>query len=121
MEITIHIQPMSYYAYLSQNKYRKYITSRGRKYKSIIEDKLSEYMMDKKEKFIKTEDIRVSLIFYHDNRRKNDVDNYGKCILDFMSGIIYEDDKQVCELHIYKGYDKENPRIEIKVDVVGDV
>ena len=112
MELTIPIIPLSYYQYLSQNKYRKYITTRGREYKRIIEDKLTEFMVDKE---IEKEDIRVSLQFYFNNRRKNDIDNYAKPILDFMSSIIYDDDKQIIELNIKKFYDKENPRILISI------
>ena len=115
MEITINIQPLSYYQYLTFNKYRKYITLRGRKYKQEIEDRLTEFMVDKE---IKTEDISVSLVFYHNNKRKNDIDNYAKPILDFMSDIIYLDDRQVTELNLKKFYDKENPRITIKVEDV---
>jgi crossover junction endodeoxyribonuclease RusA len=113
MNLTIQIIPISYYVYLSQNKYRKYITARGREYKQQIEDKLSDFMVDKK---IKTEDIKVSLVFYHNNRRKNDIDNYAKPILDFMSDIVYKDDRQIIELNIKKFYDKYNPRIVIHVE-----
>ena len=115
MDITIQIQPVSYYQYLSQNKFRKYITVRGREYKRIIEDKLSTFMDGKN---IITTNCRISLIFYFNNRRKNDLDNYVKPILDFMSDIVYEDDKLIIELNVKKFYDKENPRIEIKVEEV---
>jgi crossover junction endodeoxyribonuclease RusA len=112
MEIIIPIECISYYQYLTQNKFRKYITTRGREYKQKIEDILTEYMLDKK---IKTENIRVSLEFYFNNRRKNDIDNYAKPILDFMSNIVYVDDRQIIDLHLKKFYDKSNPRLIIKV------
>lgn len=114
MNLSISINPLSYYQYLTQNRFRKYITKRGREYKRIIEDILSIFMIDKK---VITGDCSVTLEFYHNNKRKNDVDNFAKPILDFMSDIIYVDDKQVIELHIYKKYDKENPRIVIKIVV----
>ena len=37
MDITINIKPLSYYLYLTQNRYRKYITTKGRVYKDEIE------------------------------------------------------------------------------------
>jgi len=43
-----------------------------------------------------------------------DVDN-AKLLLDAMSGIVYEDDSQVVEYHVYKIKDKTNPRVEIDV------
>ena len=113
MEITINIISLSYYQYLTQNRFRKYITKKGREYKGIIEDTLTEFMIDK---IRKTGNIRISLVFYFNNRRKNDIDNFAKPILDFMSDIIYEDDKQIIELNVKKFYDRENPRLIIKVE-----
>jgi crossover junction endodeoxyribonuclease RusA len=115
MDITINIIPISYYQYLSQNKFRKYITPKGRDYKRRIEEKLSEMMMDKE---IINGNIRVTLQFFFNNKRKNDIDNYAKPILDFMSDIVYVDDRQIIELNLKKFYDKENPRIVIKVEEV---
>ena len=112
LDIELFIKPLSYYKYLTQNKYRKYITKEGREYKRVIEDRLTEEMEDKK---ILNEDIRVSLIFYFDNKRKNDIDNYAKPLLDFMSDIVYTDDRLIIELNIKKFYDKSNPRIHIIV------
>jgi len=112
MKLIIDIIPISYYQYLSQNRYRKYITAKGKEYKRDIEDKLSVFMVDKE---IKTGDIRLHLEFHHNTRRKNDVDNYAKPIMDFMSDIVYLDDQQVTELNVKKFYDKEHPRIVIEV------
>ena len=115
MNITIKIQPISYYIYLSQNRFRKYITKRGREYKDIIENVFIEYMVDKD---MIMGNCKVDVVFYFDNRRKNDCENYVKPILDFGSEILYKDDCQIVDLHIKKFYDKENPRIEINVESV---
>lgn len=106
---------LSYYQYLSFNKYRKYITVKGRIYKNTIEEQLIEYMKDKE---ILKNDIKVSIEFYFNNKRKNDIDNYAKPILDFMSDIMYNDDRQIIELNVKKFYDKDNPRIIIKVEKI---
>ena len=37
MDITINIKPLSNYMYITQNRYRKYITTKGREYKDEIE------------------------------------------------------------------------------------
>ncbi len=110
MEFNINIKPLSYYMYLTQNKYRKYITKKGRVYKEEIEKILIKSMEDKQ---IINEECKIYIEFYFDNKRKNDVDNFTKPILDFMSGIVYEDDKLVVDLHIKKFFDKDNPRILI--------
>lgn len=52
-------------------------------------------------------------IFWPDKRRR-DADNL-KLLIDAFSGLIYEDDSQVQELHITKGVDKKHPRVEIEV------
>jgi hypothetical protein len=35
-----------------------------------------------------------------------------------MQGLVYENDRQVKAKHIYHGLDKDNPRAEIKVEVL---
>jgi Holliday junction resolvase RusA-like endonuclease len=113
MNIVIDIKPISYYQYLAQNKFRKYITTRGREYKQTIENIFIEYMEDKE---LLLKNIKVEVDFYFNNKRKNDLENYVKPILDFGSEIIYKDDCQITDLHIKKFYDKERPRIEIKIE-----
>ncbi len=45
---------------------------------------------------------------------KSDIDNYAKSVMDGITGIIYEDDKLVCELKLTKRY-SDNPRTEVKI------
>ena len=110
MDITINIKPLSYYLYLTQNRYRKYITTKGRVYKDEIEKVLKKEMENME---IINEDCSIYIEFYFDNKRKNDIDNYAKCLLDFMSNIVYTDDRLVVDLHVKKFFDKNNPRILI--------
>lgn len=49
---------------------------------------------------------------------KPDVDNYVKGIKDGLSGIIWQDDKQVVSMTVRKWYSEE-PRAEITVKEVG--
>ena len=35
--------------------------------------------------------------------------------MDALTWILYDDDTQIQQLHLYKKYDKENPRIEIQI------
>jgi Holliday junction resolvase RusA-like endonuclease len=57
----------------------------------------------------------VALVFYFKNRVRGDVDNCCKAILDGMNEIAYLDDKQVHHLTALVLYDKERPRIEVRV------
>ena len=60
-------------------------------------------------------DVRVTMKIYYASRRP-DLDE--SLILDLLQGLIYVNDRQVKEKHIYWGLDKENPRAEIVVEVL---
>ena len=60
-----------------------------------------------------TEDVAVDITIYYASRRP-DLDE--SLILDCLQGLVYKNDRQVKEKHIYwGGVDKENPRAEIHV------
>lgn len=48
-------------------------------------------------------------------RKSGDLDNTLKAILDSLNGNLYEDDRQVIEIHARRHDDKDNPRVEIGV------
>jgi len=60
-------------------------------------------------------DLSVTVKIYYATRRP-DLDE--SVILDAMQGLIYENDRQVKEKHVYHGLDKCNPRAEIKVQTL---
>jgi Holliday junction resolvase RusA-like endonuclease len=45
----------------------------------------------------------------------SDLANREKLLLDALEGFAYENDRQVCELHMYKLYDKAYPHVEVHV------
>ncbi|KMO45322.1 RusA family crossover junction endodeoxyribonuclease [Lacticaseibacillus rhamnosus] len=48
---------------------------------------------------------------------KPDVDNYYKSVSDALTGILWEDDNQIVEIHVGKWY-SDHPRIEIEVEEI---
>ncbi len=60
-----------------------------------------------------TGDLRLSIRIYYKSRRP-DLDP--SLILDLMQGRIYENDRQVREMHLFWDLDKTNPRAEIVVE-----
>ena len=62
------------------------------------------------------EPIQVIIRLYFGTKRKQDIDNYNKILLDSLTGIVWEDDSQIQEMVIAKDYDKKNPRIEIEIN-----
>ncbi len=57
--------------------------------------------------------VIMSVWVYFADNRCLDLQNAPKSIFDALNGFLYKDDKQVAELHIFKFFDKDNPRIEI--------
>ena len=57
--------------------------------------------------------LGIKMKIYHPTHRKNDIDNFNKLAFDSLTGIVWEDDDQIEELHIKKHYDKDSPRIEL--------
>ena len=64
---------------------------------------------------ILTGDISVSITLFFGTKRRADLDNFNKLSLDALTGIVYEDDSQIAELHLKRAYDKARPRIEVQV------
>lgn len=60
----------------------------------------------------------MQLRLYHGTKRKADIDNFCKLILDALTDIVYVDDDQIIDLRITKHYDKTRPRAEIKIATV---
>lgn len=57
----------------------------------------------------------MNVYFYHGTKRKQDIDNYLKLAFDSCSRVVWSDDNLIYEMHSYKRYDKENPRIEFEI------
>jgi hypothetical protein len=60
-------------------------------------------------------DLKITVRIYYASRRP-DLDP--SLIFDLMQDMIYLNDRQLKEQHIYWGLDKENPRSEIVVEVL---
>jgi Holliday junction resolvase RusA-like endonuclease len=60
-----------------------------------------------------TGDVRVTMKIYYASRRP-DLDE--SLILDLLQDVVYTNDRQVKEKHIYWGLDKENPRTEMLIE-----
>jgi len=58
-------------------------------------------------------DVRVTMKIYYASRRP-DLDE--SLILDLLQDVVYINDRQVKEKHIYWGLDKENPRTEMLIE-----
>jgi len=64
--------------------------------------------------------VIVSIDFFNGNRRRRDLDNMAKLVMDALNGVAFVDDFQVVELNLRKFFtDKERARTEVRlVEVV---
>jgi crossover junction endodeoxyribonuclease RusA len=61
--------------------------------------------------------VAVTVIAYRP-RRRGDIDNLAKAILDGLNGYAYEDDAQVVYLSMTRYDDARNPRVLVRVSRV---
>ena len=60
-------------------------------------------------------DVALQVTFFFTTMRKRDLDNMNKLVLDALTGVAYEDDSQIAELQLRRGYDGHFPRMKIVV------
>ena len=98
---------------------RKLVTIKGRP-AFIKSEKARKYVKSFKEQCPKLDSLldgNVSVwITIHYATRRPDLDE--SVILDAMQDLIYANDRQVKEKHIFWGLDRENPRSEIKIQTI---
>ena len=113
--ITLKGQPLStnnLYKTTCMGKYaRVYMTDTGKELKA---DYVRQVKRQWKQDIIKGE-VSLSCVVYHKDKRNRDIDNTNKLIFDSLSGIVFDDDKQIKELYLRKEIDKENPRVDIEI------
>ena len=64
--------------------------------------------------------VAVWLHVYFPDLRRRDLDNAQKT-LDGANGIIWHDDSQIDEWHVYRRRDRANPRLEVTVEILGSI
>lgn len=61
--------------------------------------------------------LRVSLVLYPPDKRRRDIDNYSKALLDAMTHAgAWEDDSQIDELLVRRGEIRKDGAVEVFVD-----
>ena len=60
-------------------------------------------------------DIAVTVRFYRANRRRADLDNLLKNLLDAANGVVWDDDWQIKQIQARMQVDKDAPRTELEV------
>lgn len=100
----------------TQNCYR--FSSRGGYMTKSCKELKEDYMWQAQSQWkdeVLADEIEIDVRIYFGDKRVRDVDNFNKLWMDALTGIVYEDDKQIKRLSIEKHYDKKNPRLEITI------
>lgn len=110
MTLRFETMPLSTNALHGVYQGRKILSARGRTNKEAIGwEARSQYRGAPL-----TGPLAVEVSLFWPTKRNHDVDNI-KTLLDSLTGIVWQDDGQICDLHIMKEFDKSAPRVEMRV------
>jgi Holliday junction resolvase RusA-like endonuclease len=62
----------------------------------------------------------LNVFLFFGDRRKRDLDNVGKSVLDSLNKLLYDDDSQIDELYLSRQYDIRSPRAVITITRMRD-
>ncbi len=113
IKLTLHTLPLSVNATYKRGKNSFY---KSREAKETQEAMAWEARSQYRGKPLECK-ILVDVAFFWKNMRK-DIDGPLKSVLDAMQGIVYVNDNQIVDLHVLKGKDSINPRMEMLVSEV---
>ena len=108
----VKIQGMSLnHAYPSNRNGRRFLSNDGAAYKGQIIWAAKQAM--KGVELMKQ--TKVTIEFFFNDKRRRDLDNCLKLVLDSMTGVVYKDDSDIQEIHAYRYFNQE-PKIIVKVE-----
>jgi Holliday junction resolvase RusA-like endonuclease len=62
--------------------------------------------------------IKINIKLYFKYKIKHDWDNYHKIAMDSLTGIVWDDDSQIREATVKIFHNKDNPRIELNINII---
>ena len=88
-----------------------YLTAKGRQYKTDFSTIAKmQYNGD-----VLIGDIKIVAYITFGTKRKKDISNMLKLELDALQNVIYLDDSQIVELHLFKRYKKNKPSLVLEI------
>lgn len=90
---------------------RRFLTKRGKETKEAVAWEVKSQWNKQPIK----DPIAVQVKFYFKDKRGLDIDGGLKSLFDCMTGIVWVDDRQIVEAHVFKFIDKDNPRTEVQL------
>lgn len=111
ISLTLKPAPLSTNHIYKISRSRMYMTDEGKSMKELYQWQIKTQW---KRSMIQGPVMLTAYVYYGD-KKKRDLDNSMKILLDSMSHMVYKDDSQIQSLWIIKRYDEKNPRVDIDV------
>ena len=113
-KFTIPLKALSWNSAYKIARNKMILSDSGRKFKEYCSEFLKEQHTEDK---LLEKDLKVKIIFqYKENRKKIDVDNGFKLLIDSMKGIIFKDDCQIYDLRGIKEIGMLRDEIQIFIE-----
>ncbi len=107
--LVIEDKPISVnHMYLQSRQGRRFLSKAGREYKKVVYNLAKAEHID-----MIIGDLEMEVTYFFGDKRRRDVTNYDKALLDAMTGVVYKDDCQITKITLKKFIDKEYPRTEV--------
>lgn len=109
----------SYYGHTMRGKRLiPFIRAAGKKFRAAVEEAIQEQVgylnLDEK--------LHMEVILYPPDKRRRDLDNYMKALLDAMTHAkVWEDDALIDQLAIYRGQSLKGGLVTVKIDLGGPI
>jgi crossover junction endodeoxyribonuclease RusA len=114
--VILNIRPISVNAMYRSVGRRVILSARGREFKKAAADAIQAAPNIT----LISGAVAVSIHFAFADARRRDVDNFAKAILDSLKGIMFNDDSDITELHMYKQLRAPTNQIRIVVTSSGN-
>ena len=107
--------PPSMNTYWRNFRGRTVLSKAGREYKEKVADYCAEYNVPK----LGEAKLRISMVLFPRDKRKIDIDNRIKCVLDALQDAgVFDDDFQVDELSIVRGKPIKGGAIRVLIEEI---
>ena len=109
--------PPSLNVYWRNFRGRTVLSKAGREYKTAIAEYVSTHNVPK----YGESKLRITMILQPKDKRKIDIDNRIKCVLDSLQEAgVFDDDFHVDELHVMRGEQVKGGRLLLTIETIED-
>lgn len=114
--LRIDLAPLSTNHLYATYRNRRWLSKEGRAFKEGVEWAAAAAKVLPYPKGVM---VDVTIIYHHAKpKRRIDSDNVCKCLIDGMTGVVFEDDRQVRDLTVRPRHNPEDPHLLVVVEEV---